>query len=71
MATRTARPDRAQRTDSQEDGATTSPRTPKPRGPGHLWKRLVLGPALPTSHLQHERLGKPTALAVFASDNLS
>jgi amino acid transporter len=34
-------------------------------------KRLVLGAALPTSHLQHERLGKPTALAVFASDNLS
>jgi amino acid transporter len=37
----------------------------------HLWKRLVLGPALPTAQLQHERLGKPTALAVFASDNLS
>ena len=29
------------------------------------------GPALPTAHLEHERLGKPTALAVFASDNLS
>ena len=29
------------------------------------------GPALPTAQLQHERLGKPTALAVFASDNLS
>ena len=34
-------------------------------------KRLVLGPALPTADLVHERLGKPTALAVFASDNLS
>jgi amino acid transporter len=34
-------------------------------------KRLLLGPALPTSALEHERLGKPTALAVFASDNLS
>jgi amino acid transporter len=43
----------------------------QPRGRGHLWKRLVLGPALPTAQLKHERLGKPTALAVFASDNLS
>ena len=49
----------------------TSRRRPEPRGPAHLWKRLVLGPALPTAQLQHERLGKPTALAVFASDNLS
>src|SRR6266508_6402480 len=51
--------------------AGTHPRSPQPRGPVHLWKRLVLGPALPTAQLQHERLGKPTALAVFASDNLS
>ena len=52
----------------------TSPprkRTPDLRGRGHVWKRLVLGPALPTAQLKHERLGKPTALAVFASDNLS
>ena len=48
-----------------------SRRRPEPRGPAHLWKRLVLGPALPTAQLKHERLGKPTALAVFASDNLS
>jgi amino acid transporter len=41
------------------------------RGIGHLWKRIALGPALPTAQLKHERLGKPTALAVFASDNLS
>lgn len=51
--------------------APTSRRSPQPRGPAHLWKRLVLGPALPTAQLKHERLGKPTALAVFASDNLS
>jgi amino acid transporter len=51
--------------------ATAPRRGPQPRGPVHLWKRLVLGPALPTAQLQHERLGKPTALAVFASDNLS
>jgi len=46
-------------------------RAPEGRGAGHAWKRLVLGPALPTASLAHERLGKPTALAVFASDNLS
>ncbi|HEY6678142.1 MAG TPA: APC family permease, partial [Actinomycetota bacterium] len=42
-----------------------------PQGPGYGVKRAILGPALPTAHLVHERLGKPTALAVFASDNLS
>jgi amino acid transporter len=46
-------------------------RSLEPRGAGRLWKRLFLGPALPTARLRHERLGKPTALAVFASDNLS
>jgi amino acid transporter len=34
-------------------------------------KRKLLGPALNTEDLEHERLGRPTALAVFASDNLS
>jgi amino acid transporter len=34
-------------------------------------KQKVLGPALHTDQLEHERLGKPTALAVFASDALS
>src|SRR3954462_3912287 len=34
-------------------------------------KNKVLGPPLHTEELEHERLGKPTALAVFASDNLS
>jgi len=34
-------------------------------------KRILLGPPLATERLEHERLGKPTALAVFASDNLS
>ena len=34
-------------------------------------KERVLGPALHTEQLEHERLGKPTALAVFASDALS
>jgi len=43
----------------------------QPPGRAYLVKRAVLGPALPTARLKHERLGKPTALAVFASDNLS
>ena len=34
-------------------------------------KNKLLGPPLHTERLEHERLGKPTALAVFASDNLS
>src|SRR3954462_5312177 len=34
-------------------------------------KNKVLGPPLHTEELEHERLGRPTALAVFASDNLS
>ncbi|MEX1045917.1 MAG: APC family permease [Actinomycetota bacterium] len=44
---------------------------PRVRARGSPVKRLLLGPALPTQNLKHERLGKPTALAVFASDNLS
>jgi len=34
-------------------------------------KRAFLGPAIPTAHLIHERLGKVTALAIFSSDALS
>jgi amino acid transporter len=34
-------------------------------------KRLVIGRPLPTAQLAHERLGRPTALAVFSSDALS
>ncbi|MFN8106081.1 MAG: amino acid permease [Acidimicrobiia bacterium] len=34
-------------------------------------KRKLLGPPLHTDQLVHERLGKPTALAVFASDCMS
>jgi amino acid transporter len=34
-------------------------------------KRALLGPPLKTVELEHERLNNPTALAVFASDNLS
>jgi amino acid transporter len=38
---------------------------------GYTLKRLFLGRPIATARLEHERLGKPTALAVFASDNLS
>ena len=34
-------------------------------------KRRLLGEPLHSEELEHQRLGKPTALAVFASDNLS
>jgi amino acid transporter len=53
---------------------------PLPLGPGiplpadtirYRVKAKLLGPPLHTEQLEHERLGKPTALAVFASDNLS
>ena len=42
-----------------------------PDGLGYRIKTRLLGPPLHTDQLEHERLGKPTALAVFASDNLS
>src|SRR5206468_8759935 len=38
---------------------------------GYRIKNRLLGPPLHTEQLAHGRLGKPTALAVFASDNLS
>jgi amino acid transporter len=38
---------------------------------GYRIKNRLLGPPINTEQLAHERLGKPTALAVFASDNLS
>jgi len=42
-----------------------------PESLGYRIKNRLLGPPLDTEQLVHERLGKPTALAVFASDNLS
>ena len=50
------------------------PPTPKvdiPETRGFRLKSKVLGKALTNDQLAHERLGKPTALAVFASDALS
>jgi hypothetical protein len=51
--------------------SSPGPAVALPPSPSHALKRVFLGPALPTAQLKHERLGKPTALAVFASDNLS
>ncbi|HEX5367485.1 MAG TPA: amino acid permease [Acidimicrobiales bacterium] len=42
-----------------------------PDGLGYRLKRRLLGQAMHSEELEHERLGKPTALAIFASDNLS
>jgi len=47
------------------------PRDSLPESVGDRVKTKLLGEPLPTEDLAHERLGKPTALAVFASDNLS
>jgi amino acid transporter len=42
-----------------------------PEGVGYRVKRKLLGQPLQSDEIEHQRLGKPTALAVFASDNLS
>src|SRR5262245_62064585 len=52
-------------TTSEAPGAHT------PERRSYKVKRALLGPPLSTAVLEEQRLGKPTALAVFASDNLS
>ena len=52
-----------------EDVAPPIVALPEPLG--YRIKNRLLGPPLHTERLEHETLGKPTALAVFASDNLS
>jgi amino acid transporter len=42
-----------------------------PDGIAYRAKRRMLGHPLHSDEMEHQRLGKPTALAVFASDNLS
>jgi amino acid transporter len=46
-------------------------RTESQLGTGDAVKRLILGRPLATSRLEHERLGRATALAIFSSDNMS
>jgi amino acid transporter len=41
------------------------------QSPGYRAKRLLLGPALTTAQLAHERISKRVALAVFSSDPIS
>jgi amino acid transporter len=48
-----------------------TPEVELPETRGFRFKSKVLGRALTNDQLAHERLGKPTALAVFASDALS
>src|SRR5262252_4056363 len=45
--------------------------TEVPESFGYRLKTRVLGPPLHTEQLAHERLGIPTALAVFSSDCIS
>jgi amino acid transporter len=55
-------------------GLQPLPPTPKvdiPESRSFRFKNRILGRPLRTDQLEEERLGKPTALAVFASDNLS
>ena len=53
------------------EAASPGPAAPRPAGMVERAKDRLLGPPLNTEQLAHERLGQPTALAVFASDNLS
>ena len=48
-----------------------TPRAAVPTSQSDKVKNRLLGPALPNEALAHERLGRPTALAVFSSDALS
>jgi amino acid transporter len=55
-----------------EAPAPPAPAPPVPPDPlSYRLKRRLLGQPLHSEELEHQRLGKPTALAVFASDNLS
>ena len=61
-------------TSSRAPAASQPPRPTVPLPPDSLsyrLKRKLLGKPLHSEELEHQRLGKPTALAVFASDNLS
>src|ERR1700682_3180847 len=50
----------------------SGPRVPMvPESPKYRLKKRLLGPPLSTETLDDQRLGKPTALAGFALDNLS
>jgi amino acid transporter len=54
-----------------ERPSVIAPGVAPPEARSYRLKNRLLGRPLATEQLAHERLGKPTALAVFASDNLS
>src|SRR3954471_15336206 len=58
-------------TDYEPRPLPPAPEISIPEPLGYRLKNKLLGPPLHTEELEHERLGRPTALAVFASDNLS
>jgi amino acid transporter len=63
---------RAKRALTEPRPQPLQPQCPLPRdGLRYRLKNKLLGAPLHTEQLEEERLGKPTALAVFASDNLS
>src|SRR5437588_9768863 len=63
--------DRPVATDFHPQPLPLAPDIDLPESVGYRVKNKLLGPPLHTAQLEHERLGIPTALAVFASDNLS
>src|SRR6266540_4205594 len=58
-------------TEARPAQPTTEPRRPRGPSTGYLFKRLLLGKPLATARLEHERLSKTVAMAVFSSDNMS
>jgi amino acid transporter len=62
---------------ARSEGAAPAPAPPSAPPPApsrrtaHSVKRLFLGRPLATARLEHERLSKSVALAVFSSDNMS
>jgi hypothetical protein len=71
VVTRPDRPNFAETFEPPEPLPAQPPVELPPDSIGYRIKRRLLGQPLHTDQLAHERLGKPTALAVFASDNLS
>ena len=63
--------DRPVATDFHPQPLPLAPEIDLPETVGYRIKNKLLGPPLHNEQLEHERLGIPTALAVFASDNLS
>ena len=66
-----SRPDTSDGTTSRRAAPPRATPAPPEDPLGYRMKTALLGQPLNTERLEHETLGKPTALAVFASDNLS